>query len=255
MPYLDVDNQKLFYLTNEINASASPPIVFIHGAGGNHRHWLYQWRALAKLGLKVFTLDLPGHGSSLGELPANLDEYARILNNFCLQLNLTAPVLVGHSMGGAVSLLAALIAPLSYKGLFLVSTGISFPMAGKLLEFIRENKYGEFLESLYGQFSTPLLKKKAFEELNNVPREVFINDFKACSQVKISPKLVNRLKIPITIMIGTEDQVTPPYLSLELFQLLPNSNLLFISQGNHMLMLQQPELVTAKLLEFIGENE
>src|SRR5918992_2871493 len=83
-------------------------IVFIHGAGDSAAVWDHQG---ANLGAEhtVLALDLPGHGSRLaeqahGDHQANAGEVARALE----QAGLQRPVLVGHSMGGAVALSYAL---------------------------------------------------------------------------------------------------------------------------------------------------
>lgn len=253
MPFLNLGEQSIFFLSNEMNtAKKDLSVIFIHGAGGNYRHWFYQWRSLANKGYQVFTIDLPGHGKTLGEPFARLEVYAEIINKLCLQLELKDTVLVGHSMGGAISLLAALLNKSLYKGLFLVGTGHRFPAARKLLELLNTKQFIEFLDILYGEFSNSQLKQKAYEEICKMPKEVFLKDYKACQQNRILLSTLNKLDLPVALMVGTEDKVTPPCLSLDLFNNLPNSNLYFIHKGNHMLMFQQRETVTAKILEFMA---
>src|SRR5438477_5759799 len=88
-------------------AGEGEPLLLVHGLGGAAANWL----ALAPLlleGRRVFVPELPGHGGS-APLPA-----APSLNAFADRIALLAArelgeaAVVGHSLGGAISLRMAI---------------------------------------------------------------------------------------------------------------------------------------------------
>ncbi|HZU81092.1 MAG TPA: alpha/beta hydrolase, partial [Acidimicrobiales bacterium] len=91
---------ELFY---EERNGGDPPIVFVHGWSCNHSFFAPQYDYLAGRH-HVVALDLRGHGDS--EVPVDGYSFATMADDvagLCRALGLERPVLVGHSMGGAVT--------------------------------------------------------------------------------------------------------------------------------------------------------
>jgi pimeloyl-ACP methyl ester carboxylesterase len=91
----------------EVQGAGEPALVFIHCWACNRSFWREQVDVFGA-DHQVVTLDLPGHGASGRDrtewtLEAYGDDVARVVE----ALDLPSVVLVGHSMGGPVSLLAA----------------------------------------------------------------------------------------------------------------------------------------------------
>jgi len=103
MPTLTIADQTIYYTHSNPSALVvqRPPLVLVHGAGGDHLHWPPQLRRLA--GCEVYALDLPGHGHSPGAGRNTITAYAQVLNAFADTLALPPFVLAGHSMGGAIA--------------------------------------------------------------------------------------------------------------------------------------------------------
>jgi pyruvate dehydrogenase E2 component (dihydrolipoamide acetyltransferase) len=102
------------------------PMVLIHGFGGDLNNWLFNHAALAA-DREVYALDLPGHGESTkdvgeGSLEALADTVAAAGCG-----GIDAAHLVGHSMGGAVSLMVAERAPQRVRSLSLIAAPASAP--------------------------------------------------------------------------------------------------------------------------------
>src|SRR5438094_6861890 len=92
---------------------SGPPVLLVHGMGGNAAGFLPIVRAVARASRRVVVLDLPGHGRSplgRGQAPATVLECAQGVGAALLELEEPA-VLVGSSLGGALSLFAAAILP------------------------------------------------------------------------------------------------------------------------------------------------
>ncbi|MGO8839385.1 MAG: alpha/beta fold hydrolase [Limisphaerales bacterium] len=91
----------------EVSGSGDVPLVCIHGWACNGDQFVDLSRHLAK-DFRIFRLDLPGHGRTPldGFLPG-FELYAGMMVDFILKHKLERPVLLGHSMGGMLSLMAA----------------------------------------------------------------------------------------------------------------------------------------------------
>lgn len=101
---VDVDGCEVNYLT--WGEPADPGLLLVHG-GAAHAHW---WSFLAPMlarGYHVAALDLSGHGDS-GRRDAYVPEqWAEEVMAVGGATGMDRPVLVGHSMGGFVSIVAA----------------------------------------------------------------------------------------------------------------------------------------------------
>ena len=92
---------------DEAGQSGGKPLVFVHGWCCNRSHMAGLFRHFSK-SQHVFAVDLPGHGETpLRDTPARLNAFAASLSGFLREQSLSEAILVGHSMGGMLSVLAA----------------------------------------------------------------------------------------------------------------------------------------------------
>ena len=108
--FIEIDGQRLHYIDT---GGTGPAIVMIHGLGGTL--WNYTYALVDKLSgeFRVIAVDRPGSGYSTrpDDAPAKLSTQANTLAKFVRALGLKQPLLVGHSLGGALSLAIALDHP------------------------------------------------------------------------------------------------------------------------------------------------
>jgi|SRR5215831_12017079 len=111
-----------------------PPIVMVHGAFGGG--WVFDafstpFRAA---GRQVIAPDLPGHGAHERAVPVaglSMRDYANAVAGLSASLE-APPVLIGHSLGGLVAMLAAAQAPTA--GLILLAPSAPWGVAGATME-------------------------------------------------------------------------------------------------------------------------
>lgn len=98
-----------------------PPLVLVHGLGGT----IENWRALAPplaTRHRVLVPDLPGHGrSALLPEAGDLDAPARAVLGIAAAEEMHGAVWIGHSLGGVVSIRAAVLQPETVRGLVLAA--------------------------------------------------------------------------------------------------------------------------------------
>lgn len=118
--WVEVKGGRIHYV--EMGPPDAPPIVMIHGILAQLRHFSYALAGRMAKDHRVILIDRPGWGHSTisGKRPgigAQADMIAEALG----RLGIEKPLLVGHSMGGAVSLALALRHPEVPRGLALIA--------------------------------------------------------------------------------------------------------------------------------------
>lgn len=104
--FLDIDGERLHY----VDFGNGPAVVFVHGLCGQLRNFAYLPLAEMALTHRVILIDRPGAGYSTRspESDGNLAAQAAVVARLIATLGLERPLVVGHSLGGAVALTLAL---------------------------------------------------------------------------------------------------------------------------------------------------
>ncbi|MBA1394005.1 alpha/beta fold hydrolase, partial [Lactobacillus sp. XV13L] len=92
---MKIDNKEIYYEVMGVG----PAVIFCHGFGGSHVVWSEQVNYLVKSGYQTITIDLPGHGKTIGPAAGTMKELADEIAQLIQNLNLKTIILIGHSMG------------------------------------------------------------------------------------------------------------------------------------------------------------
>lgn len=112
----------------EERGSGAPPLVFVHGWGCDHRFFAPQLDHFAALH-RVLAPDQRGFGQSdKPDAGYSIEGLADDLAWLCAERGLEAPVVVGHSLGGAVALALAARHPQLPAGLALCDPAVFLPV-------------------------------------------------------------------------------------------------------------------------------
>ena len=126
MPHLKRDGVKLYY---EETGAGEPAMVFVHGWCCDRTHFAPQAAHFSATRCCV-SLDLRGHGES--DKPADgytIPAFAEDVAFVCDELGLRKPVIVGHSMGGAIALSLAARRPELPSAIVMLDGAILQPAA------------------------------------------------------------------------------------------------------------------------------
>ena len=223
-------------------------LLFIHGAGGNHRIWENQTRYFSN----AVAIDLPGHYAGRGR--STIEGYMEYVKGFCDKRNLKDIVMVGHSMGGAITLTFALTYPKYLKAIVLVCTGAKLKVAPMIFEEIKRNceNLMELMKRYAFSEKTPIeIKNKAVEIMRKVKPEVLYADFEACDKFDVT-KSLKKISLPTLIICGKDDLLTPVDFSEYLKANIRNPILRVLDDAGHMIMLEKPEEFNKILKEFVN---
>lgn len=252
MPYAQVNTRKLYYAQSRARRADAPALVLIHGAGGEHLHWPAELRCLPDA--TVYALDLPGHGRSDGPGCDTIPAYADLVLRFLDALGIERAVLAGHSMGGAIAQMTALTRPERVAGLVLVGTGARLRVHPAILEGIVEDFDGTLdlvTRWLWAEGAPAELMRKGREAMGKIPAEVLRGDWGACDAFDVMDRL-GEITAPTLVVAGTADRLTPLKYGQYLAAHIPNARLVTVKGGGHMMALEQPQVVTRAVREFIA---
>jgi pimeloyl-ACP methyl ester carboxylesterase len=245
---------ELHYFFHEGGGASTPPVVLIHGEGGDHLAWPSEMRRLP--GYRVYSLDLPGHGRTEGPGLQSAGDYARSVLDFLNSAGISSAVLVGHGLGGAIALTLAGEHPGRTAGLVLVASGARLPVSPALMEnAANPATFPLALQALQSvQFASEAQaqgKAAVFGRLAAVRPALLLGDLLACDACDLSAGLA-ALHAPTLVVCGTEDRLTPLRLSEELAGAIPGAALQTIDGSGHLVMLEQPRRLAALLTVFLA---
>jgi len=226
-------------------------LIFIHGAGNTNLEYHYQLQHFKG----AEAPDLPGHPD--GKPCTSIEDYAKWLHEYVRRGGDPHPVLIGHSLGGAIALMYALKHPEDVKGLVLVSTGARLRVRPDLLKLIEDlipdparwlKKVAEPPLSLVD----PDVKQKILEGMAKVGPAVQLNDFLCCDRFDIMDE-VSRISVPTLVINGTDDNMTPLKYARYLADKIPVAKLLIMEGTTHYCLLEKPAEANRAIEEFLNE--
>jgi pimeloyl-ACP methyl ester carboxylesterase len=252
MRIIDVNGMKFNYAVHRGGLRpAPPPVVLVHGAGGEAMSWPGDLRRLPAA--TVYALDLPGHGRSAGPGRSEIEAYAEDVRALVEALALPRFVLGGHSMGGAIAMEFALRYPGRLAGLLLLGTGARLRVAPQIIAGIQADFAGttELLATwTYADAADPNLKRLYVRRLREVDPQVLLGDFLACDAFDRRADVV-RIALPTLILCGDADRMTPVKYSQFLHEQIAGSQLVLVPGGGHMVVLEQPGAVARAVAGFL----
>ncbi|MBA2393413.1 MAG: alpha/beta hydrolase [Ktedonobacteraceae bacterium] len=233
------------------------PLVFLHGSGDNKRIWRFQIEQSGQ------ALDLPGHGERADTLSADalIPEYAQAVYQIIQdELKLERPIIVGHSLGGAIALMMALDYGDELGGLILLGTGARLRVHPALLaEALEapERAQRHLVEAALVPEHIPAFAEAILQEQGTPKAGVFYRDLQACNMFDIIPRL-HEITVPTLILCGREDKLTPPKYSQFLAEKLTGVKqevvLHVIPDAGHYVMREQGENVNEAIADWLAAN-
>ncbi len=243
----------LYYYTYQSGELESLPVVFIHGAGGNHLYWPAEIRRLP--GLRIFAPDLPGHGKSSGRGQQSIEAYVRAIIQWMQAVQLDQAVLIGHSMGAAIALSLAYSHPELVLGLGLIGASprlkVHPDILGNAANPTTIHKAIDLvMEYSFSPDAPPRLVELARTRMAEVRPSVLYGDFLACDGFDMTEQ-ADQIAQPALILCGAEDHMTPVRSSQFLAGALAGSRLSVIPHAGHMVMLEKPEETATEVAGFL----
>jgi pimeloyl-ACP methyl ester carboxylesterase len=255
MPFAPLGGHSVYYTEHVRGPAERPPLMLVHGSGGTLLHWPPELRRLDNAA--VYALDLPGHGQSGGAANISVIEKAEAVLAVLADARRERAVIGGHSLGSAIALTLALMRPDRVAGLVLVGAGAKLRVTPEILDHALTDfpqAVNSVIEYAFGSAAPGRLVKLARERMLETAPQVLLGDLAACDAFDVRERL-GEIHVPTLILCGDEDRLTPPKYAQFLAERIPGAELKLFPRAGHMVMLEQPEAVTAAVAEFMQAAE
>ena len=266
--FLEIDGERIHY----VDEGSGPPLLLIHGLAGQTRNFTCALLGKLKQDFRVVILDRPGSGYSTrsAAAPANIAAQACTISRLCQALGLEQPLVVGHSLGGAVALGLALNHPEQVAGLALLAPvthqpertpppfdglAIRSPLLRRLIASTVATPLSianreRALDILFGPQPVPVDFAIAGGGLLALRPCSFVSasaDLMAAhTDLNDMPTRYQELTMPIGILYGAADRVLDPaFHGNGLLAKVPSADLELIEGAGHMILIASADRVAA----------
>ncbi len=200
-----------------------PPIVFLHGFGGDLNNWQFNQEALAE-SHATYAIDLPGHGGTSKDLGAghvHIGALAAAVVDFLDAKGITRAHLVGHSLGGAIALdLAFNHAERVASATLVCSAGlgpeINMAYIDGFMQAKRRKQLQPVLELLVAdpamisrEMIEDVLKFKRLDGVEAALNRIIDDTFAGGQQALELTGRLGELTVPLQVIWGREDRIIP----------------------------------------------
>ena len=269
------------------------PVLLIHGTGAWSEIWRETIEPLAALGFRTVAIDLPPFGYSdkpEGAASYSRENQARRIIGVLDALHIEHAILIGHSVGARPTLEAALEAPGRFDHLVLVDPALGFQSNPGDAPHYQKNDSPWMVRTIFG---VRPLRNAILATYGASPRSTeplfrsFVSQKEAVTEARVkmlqAPLVVRntingygdwmqnllvaqdsslgndfanfrKLTMPVHIIWGSLDSVTPLWQGEQLKKLIPNSELAVIDNTGHIPFLENVQQFNAILLKVLGSD-
>lgn len=268
MPFIDRDELRLaFDDSGPGDADPShPPLVLGHSFLCTREMWAQQVGPLSR-SYRVLNLDLRGHGDcGPVEDPFTLDDLVDDVVTVLDHLEVERAVWCGLSIGGMTAMRAALVHPDRVAALIIAdssaaaeapATRLKYRFLATAARLLGVRRLIPAVEPIFFGRTTlreqPELVREWGERMagTHLPSLLTVLDMLLRRQSML--ERLGEVRVPALILVGEEDRATPPARSRDIARAIPGAELVVIPEAGHLSALEQPEAVTAVMLDFLAE--
>lgn len=247
-----IDSHRIHY--EESGPDGAPAVLLMHGWGCDHT----TVRSIANAlngAMKVYNVDLPGHGQS--DEPDGVwgvEEFTSLMEKFVKRLDIKDPIPVGHSFGGRISILMASRNPLT-KMVLVDAAGIkprrkpkyylkvySFKLAKRILPLLfGKSAGGKIIEKWRGKAGSADYRQSS-PRMRAVMSRCVNEDLK---------NFMPRIKASTLLIWGEDDTATPLSDAKTMERLIPDAGLVSWKDCGHYSFLDNPGGFRAVIRNFL----
>jgi len=242
------------------------PVILLHG-------WLGSWglwqETMAFLGqhYRTYALDFWGFGESGKKRDTYaVQDFVGLVGQFMEQLGIVRAPLVGHSMGGTVSLSVAIRYPERVSKVVVVGSPIVGSSLAPLLKlagyrmnafllFNLMNPFRAFMKNYYSKVicSDPRFPDMMDSDLKKTTLESFLLSIASLRRTDLRPML-NQIKVPAMGIYGDKDRVVDARQWQPMKEGIPHAQIVRFENAGHFPMLEEPTNFNDRLRSFLDEH-
>ncbi|HEV8563529.1 MAG TPA: alpha/beta fold hydrolase [Actinomycetota bacterium] len=264
--------------------------VLVHGLGGSQLSWSLVASGLAGLG-RVLALDLIGFGATapVGRATGLMDQ-RRMLSRFLQERAGGRVILCGNSMGGALSMLQAAVAPDSVAGITLtcsvfppVRGGVPNPIVGAVFGLYGAPRLGDwFVQARFHRGDVDRLVRAGFAVIAADPRSIPEDVIRATIELErvrrtdpgtpeaflgaarsmlrlgrrpdVSKRAMDNVRCPVLVLHGRRDRLVPAAWAQAAVDSHPSWRYRFFADLGHVPQLEAPGRWLSAVADWFAES-
>ncbi|UEG48495.1 alpha/beta hydrolase [Ferruginibacter lapsinanis] len=246
---------------------AGTTVMLLHGFGEDSEIWKHQISYLQK-NFHLIIPDIPGSGSSALIPDADIDTYAEVMKAILDIEKINQCVMVGHSMGGYITLAFAEKYSEYLKSFALFHSSafadseekkqtrekaIAFIMANNAYNFLKTSIPGLFRFQEGPNALTPCINE-LIEKGKNFTAAALIQYYRAMIGRPDRTDILRKTSLPVLFVIGEFDNAIPLESSLKQCYIPNKSHIHILHNSGHMGMLEETEKTNSILFKFLNST-
>ncbi len=237
------------------------PILLVHGFCENGKVWNNLLQHLPAE-YQYIIPDLPGFGNAEAVENISMEFYADYLKQIADKEKLDKFIIIGHSMGGYISLELAHKYPHRINGFGLFHSHAyadneeQKTTRFKSIEFILKHgarEYiNEFTNKLFNSNTPKSIREAHVNAIVDTPGEGLINGLKAMAERRDNTEVLKNITVPVLFIFGRHDSLMPPDSMLAQCKLPAISQVDILENSAHMGMLEEAERSAGIIKEYLA---
>ena len=242
------------------------PVILLHGWLGSWGLWQETMGFLGRY-YRTYALDFWGFGESGKKRETYaVQDFVSLVNQFMEQLGIMHAPLVGHSMGGTVSLSVAIryperVSKVVVVGSPIVGSSLALPLklAGyRPIAFMLFNMMGTF-RFVMKVVSPIICRDERFAEmmdrdLSRTTVESFLRSIASLRRTDLRPML-DQVKVPAMGIYGDRDVIVHPKQWQPMLKGISHAHIERFPLAGHFPMLEEPQQFSEKLKLFLDQDD
>lgn len=249
-----------FYYEQTGNPNSPETLVFVHGAtmtGGGLLPFAAQFAEY-----NCITVDLPGHGHSIGETRTTVEAFADSVIYLVEELQKSkvaseTVTLLGFSMGGCITVEISIRKPSWLKRAVVLSSGADLRGNTPLVSTFNAMSDSEFrCEDLYPHLGGRYTTKEELASESEVMTATKCEDAIGLSDLRTAGDYsrqadVAKIDVPLLIIAGDDDKIVPVNISIRLRDGVQGSEMLILPYRGHSAIYEEIETAAKTIKSFI----
>ncbi|MCU0519419.1 MAG: alpha/beta hydrolase [Anaerolineae bacterium] len=240
------------------------PVVLLHCWLGSWNYWLSTMEFLAEHAYKTYALDFWGFGESAKQGTFTVVEYVAMVDEFMERMGLASARVMGHSMGGTVSLALVLAHPervskVAVVGSPIVGSGLSLLLKAAGYQWIAKALYGVpgLLPALLRTLSVTYARdwrtlwEMLRKDLSRTTVESFSRSIGDLRTTDLRPRL-HGCGVPVMGIYGRRDNIVNPEQGSLLSEGISDHVVHYFEGSGHFPMLDETQRFHEAILEFLA---
>jgi pimeloyl-ACP methyl ester carboxylesterase len=247
-------------------------LIFIHGAGGDLNVWKKERQFFHKKGISTLAIDIRGHGKS--DKPNDKSKYqlkyfAKDILKIIRTEKIKNFILVGHCLGGIITIIFQKYFPKLAKSYIFIDSTYEAPKI--LKKFFKYNPIN--LDILNNNFMNKHIRNsfthvnhekfvgtndidfwRIYSDITNTSFRSWIFTYESISRFS-GIDTVKSINKPVLIIHGDKDIVFNIKVAKRMHHLIRDSILKIIPDENHIIVLNNPEVINNEIFDFIRDKK